>query len=312
VSAPRLPDLLRAPWRAALALPTPVAPEGVTAECPGCGRPVVERYCGTCGEPRSAEPLSLGALLAAGVEHLTSLDGRLARTLVTLVRRPGQLAVEYRRGVRSRFTRPLQLFLLAVGAFYFAMSTLIRTPTTIDDFRSASVLSLRPRVEQSIRESHLTSERFFERLDGRANDVKRLLVLLFVPTLAASLALMYVGSGKYAVEHLVFATHYLTFLLLLFTAWKALVRLVQTALALHFGKGAGRVPMPTWLDTTMIVLFVLLALVLACTHLWSALRRAYGDSSGDAAARTAMLAVVVVAGVVMYRFVLYDVTLRLL
>jgi uncharacterized protein DUF3667 len=313
VSAPRVPELLRAPWRARLTLPTPEAAgaELAAPPCPGCARPVPEEYCGACGEPRRVEPLSLGSLIAAGVEHLTSLDVRLLRTLRLLVARPGQLTVEYRRGVRARYTRPLQLFLLVVGAAFLAVGVIGSKPLTQKALLDTPGLkALAPRIDRMMHESGETPERFYARFGQRSDDVKRVLLVAFVPTLAACLLLFYAGSGRYAVEHLVFATHYLTFLVVFFVPWKILAMGIGRLLDAYFRTHGGATP--KWADVALIVLMFLAAVAATGYYMWAALRRAYDDRGGDAMARTGMLIVVIILIASAYRTLDYRATLALM
>src|SRR3954468_8651264 len=87
--------------------------------CPGCGRAATTAFCPSCGESRPSDrDLSLRAFLLEVFHTLTDLDGRLLRSLRTLVTRPGELTAAYRAGRRKQFLGPLQLFLIANVAFF--------------------------------------------------------------------------------------------------------------------------------------------------------------------------------------------------
>jgi Protein of unknown function (DUF3667) len=314
VTARRVTEALRAPvaatWAASLPQPDAAA-SAEAALCPGCGRPVADEYCGACGEPRRVEPLSLGNLIAAGVEHLTSFDVRLLRTLRLLLTRPGQLTVEYRRGVRVRYTRPLQLFLLVVGAAFLAVSVIgSKTLTQADFLDTPGLAALAPRIERMERESHETPAQFYARFGQRSDDVKRVLLLAFVPVLALCLLVLYAGSGRYAVEHFVFATHYMSFLVVFFIAWKSFAKGSRLLVDGYFRTHGGTTP--SWASTSMIVVVFLVAVVTAGHYLWAAIRRAYDDSGGDALARTGMLVLVIIVIAGAYRTLDYRATLLLM
>jgi Protein of unknown function (DUF3667) len=73
------------------------------ATCPSCGAQAAGRYCATCGEKFLSE--SDSSLKHYFLHHVATevldWDGKLGRTLRTLVISPGKLAAEYVRGRAS-------------------------------------------------------------------------------------------------------------------------------------------------------------------------------------------------------------------
>src|SRR5919107_6149533 len=112
-----------------LAPPSQYAPPlGASAaldRCVTCGAPAGTPFCPTCGERRGADrPRSLAALGEELWDAFSPVDGRIARTLASLVRRPGELTSAYMRGVRLPFVPPLRLFLLVNLAYFLYASVL--------------------------------------------------------------------------------------------------------------------------------------------------------------------------------------------
>ncbi len=101
-----------------------MAPEGVASACADCGAPLAGRFCAACGQDaahRLDRPLR--ALVAELASETLGLDGRVARTLAALVRRPGAVAAEFMAGRRTRWTSPLRLY-LAASLLFFVVAAL--------------------------------------------------------------------------------------------------------------------------------------------------------------------------------------------
>ena len=91
--------------------------------CPTCNREVVTPFCAECGErPLVARDLTLRGLFAQLFHALSSIDGRVIRSLRCLVNRPGALTLAYVQGRRVAWVGPFQLFLIANVLFFATQS----------------------------------------------------------------------------------------------------------------------------------------------------------------------------------------------
>lgn len=111
------------------ALVTADVASAAAGACRNCGAATTgDAYCPHCGqETRIALPTARQFMREAAGRYV-SLDGRMWRTLYSLMFRPGFLTLEYIGGRRRRYVRPGRLFLvtsiLAFATIHFA----IRTP----------------------------------------------------------------------------------------------------------------------------------------------------------------------------------------
>ncbi len=125
---------------ASIAADVDVAPAAANA-CRNCGAATTgDAYCPHCGqETRIALPTARQFLREAAGRYV-SLDGRMWRTLYSLLFRPGFLTLEYIGGRRRRYVRPGRLFLvtsiLAFAAIHFAVRTPQGMIVTGDDVAS--------------------------------------------------------------------------------------------------------------------------------------------------------------------------------
>lgn len=103
--------------------------------CQNCRTPSVERYCPKCGQLAASFHRPIWSLLSETITDTLALDGRLARTLPTLMFRPGRLTKNYIDGYRARYVPPFRMFLLASLVFYLALFSVIGDGAWLRDVR---------------------------------------------------------------------------------------------------------------------------------------------------------------------------------
>ena len=293
---------------------TTIAP---TVPCVGCGAPVAGEFCAACGERRRAPgALSLRHLASEAFEHVTSLDVRLLRTFATLVRRPGEVTRAYLEGARKRYTPPLQLFLLLNVVFFLAAPRVglfrygISRPAAeaVVEYAAGRQQRIRvpvPEWRQLVavaRRTGWSAAELQARFNAVAEQRTRSLVSLYIAMVTLLLLLVYAWRRRYLAEHVVFATHYLTFALVYLPAVLLLTR-ACTALLTRWGADATA----GWVASALAL--TLLAGLYA--HLAVALRRVYGDRWLPALLRAAVVlgALAFLGSYVFYATVM-DVTAR--
>jgi hypothetical protein len=163
------------------------------------------------------EALSLRHLAGEAAEHVSSLDVKLLRTLVVLLRRPGELTRAYVRGARTLYARPVQLFLLINVAFFFAASPLgvfrYELPATVP--QSVPTRTVHGRILLAkMKERGTTWDDMRTRYNESVDRRKRELISLWVLAFGLGLALLQIRRRRYLAEHLVFSVHFFTFVLL--------------------------------------------------------------------------------------------------
>ena len=193
--------------------------------CDNCGAALLGDYCHRCGAPDVASaPKTLRGFLGELAEAFTSVEhSKLLRTLSALLLRPGVLTREYFTGRRVRYIRPLALCLtvLALHLFAYSVSNSVtmfdigRTAATSDAFLRSHGMdtkgSMSELIGQQADREKVTARVVQERINDRwARNISFLqipLILLF----AGVLQLGYLRSGRFAAEHFVFSTHYISF-----------------------------------------------------------------------------------------------------
>lgn len=92
--------------------------------CANCGTATPGAFCPACGQ--RAEPLRqpLHHVARDSFSEFFGLDGRFWRTFGTLLVRPGALTTAFAEGRRTRYLRPLRVYLTSTLLFFFVLNLL--------------------------------------------------------------------------------------------------------------------------------------------------------------------------------------------
>lgn len=205
-----------------------VGAESPAPECRNCGAALAGEFCQGCGERRpDTRDLSLRHFAGEAVQEFASLEhSKLLRTVGALLFRPGLLTREYFAGRRGRYLKPLNLFLAALALNFLAYSH--AGPYTAREMILAANRPLHADstewyVEQAARKGIGTDE-FIARVSERWQVYGGLAVVHVFNALLFALLLRLVlpRTGRYFVEHLLFAVHFVTVSLVVqLAAWPA-------------------------------------------------------------------------------------------
>lgn len=187
------------------------------------------------------------SLAREAFQTFVSLDARIFRTLHTLLFRPGALTEAFNAGQRVRYTPPIRLYLITSLLFFVALG--ISASRTADAEQEAPAEATESEVvtrnraiaEEALRQDSTSTaaqttgvllavvdsiqsldrrierdpvarDRFFAQT--RQNLSRAMFLLL--PVFAFIVYFLYLGSGRYYVQHLIFSLHFHTFTFLAF------------------------------------------------------------------------------------------------
>lgn len=100
--------------------------------CLNCAGELTGSYCSQCGQKASTSRLSVRALVADLLEHVSTFDSTVLRTVGELSRRPGEFCRAYIAGRRVPYVSPLR-YCATLVAITFLINTAI-------GFRPASIV----------------------------------------------------------------------------------------------------------------------------------------------------------------------------
>ena len=282
--------------------------------CVSCGQPLTGRFCVQCGERALAQDeFTLRHFLADTFHDVTNVDAKLYRTLWLLVRRPGLLTIEYLRGRRVPYLRPIQLFLLC-SLVYF----LVQPVTGFSGFNThltgqmsgqfySQPLEIRRRVEEQLTERNATLEDYSAAFDRRSSIYARTLTPVLIPLLSVAAALILAGKRRPLASHVVFVTHFLAWqLLFVMSAFLLLLSMFSPRIQ-GFFEWAASAGMPG----ANLLAYIILefgSLVLVLPYLYFAIRAVYGTGRLAGAGAALALTVLFLPAIVGYRFLLFWLT----
>ena len=284
------------------------------AACPSCGTPFRGRYCHACGEKRlHDEDRTVRHFVGEALGTFLNLDGTFWRSFGVLIFRPGTLTAAYLRGQRRRYLGPLKIFLLCNLVYFFVQpwTGFSGYSTTLHSHRTNQVysetLGLDARVRNRLGADTLSVEanaaryKAYEvRFDAKSNTYARTLILLLVPLVALGLKAV-LPRHLYA-DHLVFATH--------FVAWQLLV--VMSAYLMFYAHVLSDPVNALLPEGWAYLLSELSSTLLEIPYLFLALGAAYTLSRGAALWRALVLGMpllgVLLLATFLYRLLLFWLT----
>jgi hypothetical protein len=285
--------------------------------CSSCATPLTGRFCSECGERRiGRNDQTVRHFVRESVADVTTLDGKLLRTLRALLLEPGELTREFMAGRRVLYMRPLQLFLLA-NLVYFVVHPYTNytgyiTPlaSQMDQQLYSKVAGFREVVERDVARRDISMAMFEARFDAKTAVYAKSLVLLMVPLFALVAWLLHVRERRPAVQHLVFAAH--------FYAWELMV--VSSLFLVIYSRwlfpfiGQGLHDLGVTRDTgwglTLWILFTEMpSTFLIVPYLAISFRRVYTDSWAGAVVRSLLCVPLLLLVLITYRYLLFWVTL---
>ena len=279
--------------------------------CSNCGSAAVNTYCADCGERQpSHRDFSVRGLVLDAAHEITSLDGKLVRSVVALLTKPGLLTREWFEGRRGRYVKPFSLFLLLNVAFFIIQPHTQLLSYKFQNYMTGSDAGALRRIalmKQKRADLGDTPQQFETRFNAALQDQKKSLLIFDIPVLAIVIALVYAWRRRYFAEHLVFSIHIYAFLLFFLGVMVPLVysgifRLLSAA-------GVSRVSLQR-MDGDAAISVLLLAVM--GPYIYVALRRVYNDNRLGAVVRTAILFMAIGQLTDVYHDVLFYTTIFLL
>lgn len=286
--------------------------------CPSCGAVIAGRYCEQCGERRlRSHDYSIRHHLEEMFEIFTHLDSKIVRSLWRLLSQPGALSADYLRGRRVKFMSPLRLFVVVSVVYFLSLTLLHAIPFKVapsiqfntfatplatqlhgNDFYPALAARL---VQRKLQHGSVGYDELERRYDRQTVVYSKTLLFMLIPVFAGLLALLFIRKRRYLSEHVVIATHFWSFALLLIGVLLPLAIVPVIYLADAAGLRTGAV------INDYVVSYALQAVL--GVYLFLMLRRAYGASGWYSALVASAIAWSFFFIVWLFRFFLFTATL---
>jgi multisubunit Na+/H+ antiporter MnhG subunit len=252
---------------------------------------------GTAPQPQA--DYSLRRYLAEAFEVVTNADSRLLRTFRALLARPGALTAAYFSPERDEYLRPQQVLLFG-SVFFFFMQPLIgfnglNSPLSIHLSETPYSPLVAPMIAAEVARRGGDLEAYRAVFDAAVDAHARTLAFLLVPIFALLVTLVFWRPRRFFVRHLVFATHFIAFLLFLLAPMALVLSyLARAAYSAGYGEGVADAIGDSFGPG-----------LICAVYLGLALRTAYGEGRAWAVTKAAILSVGMIVVLTVYRFTLF-------
>ncbi len=120
-----------------------------SGRCPMCTEVQTGEFCSNCGQRQLRERIKFWSMVHDLFERLTNIEKGFLFTILSLFRRPGQVARDYVSGKQKCYINPLTLFLLGTAmqlAALWLTQDVLRN-RMVQDFTQASMPAQQERLE---------------------------------------------------------------------------------------------------------------------------------------------------------------------
>jgi hypothetical protein len=273
--------------------------------CASCGGTVNDKFCGHCGEKvLNVHDKSILHFFEEFIHILTHADSKFLKSLRYLFTKPGYLTAEYLKGSRKRYASPLSIFFIGNLLYILlapvdALNSHYKTQVEGQMYSS----SIKHIGEKKMADRHWTREEMEEHYNHKSTSISKMMMVVLIFLFSVPAALLFYRRDRYYFDHLAFATefiNYIMYVVLLALPYTLYLLIILIYYIFH-------VELSPDLNSNGAILFLLGILWL---YIYTAARRVYKQRI--ILPQTILLTVCSVAMVVVYRFLLFNVTIWML
>jgi len=210
--------------------------------CQACGNPGIVNYCPQCGEKKfDPHELSTGHFVEQTVEVFSHFDNKFLRTLKTLILRPGKASLEYCNGIRIPYMKPMAFFLLTNILFFLLVLRMNTFSLPLYNYITYSPFTRfhsGEHLAKKLKKDSIEYKQYEVVFNEKMKSNSKLFIVIFIPLIALTSALIFVARKRKMGEHLVFAAHFMSFVLYLFLASSLVTYILFNVFDVAYSDGA--------------------------------------------------------------------------
>ncbi|MBV1907740.1 MAG: DUF3667 domain-containing protein [Kangiellaceae bacterium] len=175
-------------------------------QCASCATDLQGAFCSQCGE-RQLDPelRKIRYLLGDFIEELTSLDGKFIKSFVNLIFIPGRNELNFHRGARVQYLKPITLFLLINIVFVALMPLSDFYVSFVDQKNQIYSPHLLEWIQSTVAASGLSEQVFESQYNQSVKLLARSIIIIGVPFLLPFIVLLFNHQRYFLSDHFVFA-----------------------------------------------------------------------------------------------------------
>lgn len=187
--------------------------------CKNCNTNFEGNFCNNCGEKVvRVGDFALMKIGSQALDSITHLDSKLYKTVKLLLFYPGKLSTNYIEGIRIPYMKPFQIFIISNIIFFliFSNDDLFKVPSSYFFLESFDGLKILEKVRGISTETGLNETEIANLYDHASTNFAKGLLVFLIPLIALVGKLLNYKQKMEFGKHLIFATHFFTFVLSLF------------------------------------------------------------------------------------------------
>jgi hypothetical protein len=206
--------------------------------CLSCGILLQGRFCSNCGEKRidAKKDFAINKFTEQVIDGFTHFDTKIINTFRALFLKPGLLTFNYIKGIRVKFMKPVQLFIVASVLFYLFMPDSASFYAGYDQLQygyeqkgfspdNPVKYNINRAIVQKAK-SKLPAHATVDEIKAKANDLyargiektaarSKTFLFIILPFWAFFAWLLFYRKQSFYVPHVIFAAHVFSFFMLL-------------------------------------------------------------------------------------------------
>lgn len=184
-----------------------------------CGKELTGNFCANCGEKRlnPSKDYSIGKFLEQTVDGFTHFDSKFLRSFKALLFKPGFLTLEFIHGRKTRYMKPVQIFIIASVLFYLIFPKVSTFYASLIDLRENNLygFDVTKVINEKVKVDETSEQIVIREVEKEASHKSKAFLFLLIPFWGFSFYLLFWKSNSFYVPHVIFSIHSLSFLIVL-------------------------------------------------------------------------------------------------